>query len=102
MSATYEKAPEWQKRLIRYSEERSRNFPFVLNTKFMNEGWATFSEWFLTKHMPEEYRTSDYLIQYAQLASRVSYPMLDNPYWLGLESWFRIYKRFSEYSKFSS
>lgn len=91
--------PKWQIDLADLSEQYARTFPFIVQTKFMNEGWATFSEYFLLKHMPKEYRTSEALVAYGQLNASVSHPNFSNPYWLGLEAWFRLYDRFcSEHS----
>ena len=88
--------PKWQQELASLQEQYVRTFPFIVQTKFMNEGWATFSEYLLLKYMPREYRTSEALTAYGQLNAGVSYPAFSNPYWLGLEAWFRFYDRFKQ------
>lgn len=91
-------APEWKKELIRKFEKMVRHYPGNVQTKIINEGWATFSQYLLTKHTHWNER-EDAFVELGELMSGVAYPKLSNPYWLGLEAWKNSYKNFSKANK---
>lgn len=87
-------APAWQREMVRLFERQHRSLPGYFQTKVMNEGWATFLEYFIlarTKHSTE----AD-AIRFGQINSGVRWMGLENPYWLGSEGWFRLWARFRE------
>lgn len=86
--------PEWKKDIARRFERLERYVPAAVRTKIMNEGYATLMQFILPKHT--SYDTMEDRIHYCCLLSGVTRKDLSNPYWLGLEAWKRIYKRFQD------
>ncbi len=85
-------APAWKKDVLRLLELTYRAYGSFAQQKILNEGWATFMQWFLPKYTP--WRDSKDLVQYGDLLWGVAVPKLDNPYWLGFEGWRCLYRRF--------
>jgi len=83
----------WKAEVARRFERIYRVYGFYTSNKITNEGWATF----LMKLLPPHTRwsTTAHIIDYAQLLAGVAVPSLSNPYWLGLQAWERLYKKFS-------
>lgn len=88
-----ETAAEWKKDLIAKFEKMVRHYPGNVQTKIINEGWATFSQYLLAKHTHWNDR-EDAFVQLASLMQGVAYPKVSNPYWLGLECWKNVYRKF--------
>jgi uncharacterized sporulation protein YeaH/YhbH (DUF444 family)/spore cortex formation protein SpoVR/YcgB (stage V sporulation) len=80
--------------MIKKFEETYRAFPWVSQTKFMNEGWSVFSEWFILKDT--KYNTMSDAVTFAQVSSASWSKSLTNPYWLGSQAWFNLYYRFMD------
>ena len=86
--------PRWKHELARLFERLHRVLPAYIQTKTMNEGWATFMEYMILSHT--EWKTTDDELRFGILNSGVRSPGLSNPYWLGTEGWMRIWNRFKE------
>ncbi len=87
-------APPWKKEVLKLIELTYRVYGSIAQQKILNEGWATFMQWFLPKYTP--WRDSRDLVQYGDLLWGVAWPKLDNPYWLGFEAWKCLYRQFLE------
>lgn len=85
-------ATEWQRSLIKLHEQSQRMFPSIVQTKIMNEGWATLMQYILARHLP--WTSSSDLVKFGQLLSGVAVPSFKNPYWLGLSGWMNLYEQF--------
>lgn len=84
--------PLWKKEMAVLFEKMNRMFGYIISTKIMNEGWATFLQDFLVPYL--SWKGDFDLIESATLKSGVSFPRLSNPYWLGREAWRNLYQRF--------
>lgn len=87
-----EELPLWKREMAVLFEKMNRMFGYIISTKIMNEGWATFLQDFLVPYL--SWKEDFDLIESATLKSGVSFPRLSNPYWLGREAWRNIYQRF--------
>lgn len=85
--------PAWKTEILRLFERVQRFSGVGIQTKIMNEGWATISEEIILAHA---FQSHDDAVEFAQLNSGVARPGLENPYWLGREAWIRIRARFME------
>jgi len=85
---------EWQCDILTMMREEMLYFWPQLETKIMNEGWATF--WH-QRIMREMNLTSDELIEYASLNANVIQPSKTqiNPYYLGVKIFEDIEKRYN-------
>lgn len=86
--------PQWKIDMAHRFERLQRYIPGAVRTKIMNEGFATLLQEIIPKHSP--YGTFDFGLQYCCLMAGVTAPSLSNPYWLGLEGWRNLYRRFQE------
>ncbi len=85
-------APAWKKNIMVLFEEMVRHYPGNVQTKIINEGWATFSQFLLYRHSPRHQNST---VDYGGLLfGVVSHGRWNNPYWLGLECWRNLYKKF--------
>jgi uncharacterized sporulation protein YeaH/YhbH (DUF444 family)/spore cortex formation protein SpoVR/YcgB (stage V sporulation) len=85
--------PDWKKQMVQRYERLQRYIPGAIQTKIMNEGYATLMQTLLPKHT--EYNNFDQAaIPYCCLLRGVVSPEIQNPYWLGLEAWRNIYAKF--------
>ncbi len=82
----------WKKDLIRKFESMNSHYPGNVQTKIINEGWATFSQLLLHKYTPWA-NQDEATFESAHLLSGVAYPKISNPYWLGLEGWKNFHKK---------
>lgn len=97
-----EKLKPWQHEMLRIFEQREAWTGFAVMTKTMNEGWATFSMFIIPKH--SKYNTTNHWIDYSSLLQKVlgtkdkvnPAQAVNNPYWLGLEAWMNLYKKFKK------
>jgi stage V sporulation protein R len=87
-------APFWKRRMIELYEQHRRDIGAALQTKIMNEGWATVSQYIILSHT--SLNSGDDAIRFARLNAGVRRPGIGNPYWLGSEAWFRLRERFHE------
>lgn len=87
-------APAYRKSLIEKFERLHRVTPAIMQTKIMNEGWATLMEYIILSHSP--WSNGETLFEYAKINAGVNVPGFSNPYWLGLQAWMRIRERFME------
>ena len=83
----------WKKEIISLFEKMVRHYPGNIQTKIINEGWATFSQFLIAKHSHWDNK-EDAFIDFSSLLEAVTYPALSNPYWLGLECWKNVYRNF--------
>jgi len=86
--------PTWKREIALQYEKLIRWQTSILNTKIVNEGFATFLMELVPKHTSKN--TFEDANSFANLAYGVTYPRLNNPYYLGIEAWRRIYRRFME------
>ncbi len=84
----------WKVDLITRFESINRHYPGNYQTKIVNEGWATFSQLLIHKHSPWQL-DDEANFEAGDLLSGVAYKRLGNPYWLGLEGWRHLYKKFN-------
>lgn len=84
---------EWKKKMAQLLLEANSQYPGNVQTKIMNEGWATFSQFFLPKWT--SLSSDDDLARMGSLIPHViGHNAIGNPYWLGLSSWMHLYKKF--------
>ncbi len=84
--------PEWKVKMARLFEQLHRYSPGMAATKITNEGWSVLMQKILPKHTP--YNSFAEVIHYCCLLHGVVSKDISNPYWLGIEAWERVYKRF--------
>ncbi|TJY41060.1 SpoVR family protein [Cohnella pontilimi] len=84
---------DWQRDIMSMLREEMLYFWPQIETKIMNEGWATIWHQRIMRELP---LTSDETIEYAKLNSSVVQPSRHslNPYYLGLKIFEDIEKRF--------
>lgn len=84
---------DWQRDVISIVREEMLYFWPQLETKIMNEGWATF--WH-ARIMRELDLTGDQALEFARIHSGVVHPSRGhlNPYFVGLKMWEDIERRF--------
>ncbi|OGZ46522.1 MAG: stage V sporulation protein R [Candidatus Ryanbacteria bacterium RIFCSPHIGHO2_02_FULL_45_17b] len=83
---------EWEKDLLTIVHERERYFLPQIETKIMNEGWASFwhREILNSLHLPQELHL-EFLVRHNQVVR--PFPRGLNPYYLGLRLWDDIKRR---------
>lgn len=91
-------AQPWQRQMALLFEKLHRSSPSAIQTKTMNEGWASMTEFLLLVHS-SSWGTSKDLVEFGQIHSGIGGASLSNPYWLGLQGWMRIRERFLERSE---
>jgi len=86
--------PEWKKEMAVRFERLHRYIPGNVRTKIMNEGFATLMQEFLAKHT--NYSDFNHAMHYCCLMGGVvgRDRDLNNPYWLGLQIWRKVYYQF--------
>jgi len=84
---------DWQRDIMSMLRDEMLYFWPQIETKIMNEGWATFWHQRIMRELP---LTSEETIEYAKLNSAVVQPSRHslNPYYLGLKMFEDIEKRF--------
>ncbi|MBW5446882.1 stage V sporulation protein R [Cohnella sp. CFH 77786] len=84
---------DWQRDIMSMLRDEMLYFWPQIETKIMNEGWATFWHQRIMRELP---LTSEETIEYAKLNSSVVQPSRHslNPYYLGLKMFEDIEKRF--------
>lgn len=90
-------APAWKRELLELFEKSRRFYSGNFATKIMNEGWATMAQYLLARHSP--YVRDDETLRFGPLLANVTYPQLQNPYYLGLQSWWHLWDRFRRQDK---
>lgn len=83
---------EWERDLITIVHERERYFIPQIETKIMNEGWASFwhREILNSLHLPQDLHL-EFLVRHNQVCR--PFPRGLNPYYLGLRMWDDIKRR---------
>ena len=86
---------EWEKDLLTIAHEREQYFIPQVETKIMNEGWASFwhREIMNSLHLPQELHL-EFLVRHNQVVR--PFPRGFNPYYLGLKLWDDIKRRHDE------
>ncbi|RKP54031.1 SpoVR family protein [Cohnella endophytica] len=86
---------DWQRDIMSILREEMLYFWPQIETKIMNEGWASYWHQKIMRELP---LTSDETIEYAKLNSAVVQPSRHslNPYYLGLKIFEDIEKRFGQ------
>ncbi|HEV8713953.1 MAG TPA: SpoVR family protein [Candidatus Binatia bacterium] len=86
---------EWEKDLLTIAHEREQYFLPQIETKIMNEGWASFwhREILNSLHLPQELHL-EFLVRHNQVVRPL--PRGLNPYHLGLKLWDEIKRRHDE------
>ena len=93
--AEYSPLEDWERRILEIvAAESDRLMPNV-STKIMNEGWATYWHDRILHSLREELPPG-FAVEYARTMAGVLHvqPMGINPYWLGLNIWRDIYRRY--------
>ena len=83
----------WMKEVATHMAKMAGFQPALVHTQVMNEGWATFMEALIIKHM-EDYHNINYWVQELQYSHHGEEPNITDPYWMGVETWQVIYRRF--------
>ncbi|MCB0392526.1 MAG: SpoVR family protein, partial [Bdellovibrionales bacterium] len=83
----------WMKDVATHMAKMAGFQPALVHTQVMNEGWATFMEALIIKHM-EDYHNVNYWIQELKFSHHGEAPNTTDPYWMGVETWQIIYRRF--------
>lgn len=86
---------EWEKDLLTVVHESAQYFIPQIETKIMNEGWATFWHKRIldSLELPQELQI-EFIVRHNQVVRPI--PGSLNPYHLGLRVWEDIYRRFEE------
>lgn len=86
---------EWEKDLLTIAHEREQYFIPQIETKIMNEGWASFwhREILNSLNLPQELHL-EFLVRHNQVVR--PFPKGINPYHLGLKMWDDIKRRHDE------
>ncbi len=79
--------------IAREFEATKKVFPFVMQTKFMNEGFSVFMEWLILRYA---YPSPSDRVEFSRVSGSSWSRKLSDPYWLGSEAWMRLYHRFME------
>lgn len=86
---------EWQKDILQIVEEESQYFYPQIETKIINEGWATFTHYTILKNLnlPQEM-----MIEFLKVHNGVvcQVPGNLNPYYLGFKIWEDLYRKHGE------
>lgn len=86
---------EWQKDILQIVEEESQYFYPQIETKIINEGWATFTHYTILKNLnlPQEM-----MIEFLKVHNGVvcQVPGNLNPYYLGFKIWEDLYHKHGE------
>ncbi|MGE4233172.1 MAG: SpoVR family protein [Bacteriovoracia bacterium] len=107
--------PQWKKDILALFEKKERQNPASVNTKIMNEGWASLAEYQVLSH--SKWVSTGEAIDFGQIMSKVlgtylegplenaskqipnpkiTQHLLKNPYWLGFHCWKNLRDRFFE------
>lgn len=95
ISALPPTTPSWKRELAEAVFYRNTFVPALIHTQVMNEGWASFLQELVIKHVPEAHTTSHWLGAMKVMSGAEGLKISD-PYSLGVHSWRRIYERFLE------
>ncbi len=86
---------EWQRDLLTIVIEQTRYFVPQIETKIMNEGWASYWHHWIMSHLdlPQELHL-EFLVHHSQVVR--PHPGQINPYYLGFVLWHDIENRYDE------
>jgi len=84
---------DWQKDIVNIVMEESRYFLPQIETKIMNEGWATFWHYTILNelHLGPEMQMEFYKVHHNVICQR---PGSLNPYYLGFKIWQALYEKY--------
>lgn len=87
------KLEEWQKDILHIVEEESQYFYPQIETKIINEGWATFCHYHILKQLklPQELAFEFYKVHNGVVCQSAGQL---NPYHLGFKIWESLYEHF--------
>jgi stage V sporulation protein R len=86
---------DWEKDLLTIVDEEAKFFIAMMETKIMNEGWATYWHKKILESLNlEQGLHLEFLVRHNQVARPI--PGQLNPYHLGLRVWEDVYRRWSE------
>jgi stage V sporulation protein R len=86
---------DWEKDLLTIVDEEAKYFISMMETKIMNEGWASFWHKKLLESLGlEQSLFLEFLVRHNQVVRPI--PGQLNPYHLGLKIWEDIYRRYTE------
>jgi uncharacterized sporulation protein YeaH/YhbH (DUF444 family)/spore cortex formation protein SpoVR/YcgB (stage V sporulation) len=88
--------PEWKVEMAKRVEAMNRFIPGAVNTKVVNEGFATICQYIVFEHMPPEYRQNPQMFELGQMMSGVTWEGKSNPYFIGVEIWKGIREDFNQ------
>ncbi|MBP3887488.1 MAG: SpoVR family protein [Cellulosilyticum sp.] len=89
----YGQLEEWQKDILQIVQEESQYFYPQIETKIINEGWATFCHYNIVKrlNLPQEMMLEFYKVHNGVVCQS---PGSLNPYHLGFKIWEHLYNQF--------
>jgi stage V sporulation protein R len=89
----YGRLEDWQKDIVHIVMEESRYFLPQIETKIMNEGWATFWHYNLLNklELSQSMQLEFYKVHNNVICQR---PGSLNPYYLGFKIWQRLYEKY--------
>jgi len=86
---------DWERDLLTIVDEESKFFIAMIETKIMNEGWATYWHKKILEALNlEQGLHLEFLVRHNQVACPI--PGQLNPYHLGLRIWEDVYRRWTE------
>lgn len=87
--------PEWKKDVLRIAEKQTRYFLPQMETKIMNEGWASYWHYKILQNLNlEQGLHLEFLVRHNQVLRPI--PGGLNPYHLGFVLWLDIERRWNE------
>lgn len=89
----YGRLDDWQKDIVNIVMEESRYFLPQIETKIMNEGWATFWHYTILNalELSQEMQMEFYKVHHNVICQR---PGSLNPYFLGFKIWQSLYEKY--------
>ena len=89
---------DWERDLLTIVDEESKYFLSMMETKIMNEGWASYWHHRILQSLDiEQGLHLEFIVRHNQVVRPI--PGQINPYHLGLRIWQDIYRRWSEPTK---
>src|SRR5712692_8769218 len=89
---------EWEKDLLTIADEEARFFQPMMETKIMNEGWASYWHKKIVESLDlEQGLRLEFIVRHNQVCRPI--PGQINPYHLGLRIWEDLYRRHTDPTK---
>lgn len=88
----------WQRELLRIVRKTAQYFYPQYQTKVMNEGWASFTHYYIMNRLHEKGLLTDgAMLEFIQLHTSVLYqPAFDSPYYSGLNPYYLGFEIFQD------